>query len=166
MDQEKIVYQILELSAEFYLHYPNPLFTEILKKRNRRYNCLFLNTYYGYNICIPYRTETSHPYAYHFEQYGRASAHRSGLDYTKIVIIKDEIYLCCKDSVIDKDEYIETVRNIKQISREAQKFVNDYICAIQGIVPLHPKEFIRRYQFSPLKYFHTELGIWGTISPL
>lgn len=33
------------------------------------------------------------------------------------------------------------------------------ILSEKGEKPLHKKEFDRRYGFSPLKYFHKELGI-------
>ena len=59
------------------------------KKKERRYACLLIQSHYGYFICIPYRTEISHKYAYHFRKSSRSQKHRSGLDYTKIAIIKD-----------------------------------------------------------------------------
>ena len=62
---------------------------ELLKKKERRYACLLIQSHYGYFICIPYRTEISHKYAYHFRKSSRSQKHRSGLDYTKIAIIKD-----------------------------------------------------------------------------
>ena len=63
------------------------------------------------------------------------------------------------DAIIDKDEFKETMINLKQIKLEALAFVEDYIDHIKGIRSLHEKEFDRRYGFSPLKYFHKELGI-------
>ncbi len=60
-------YQILKLTAFFYNAYPNALCKEILKKRQRAYNCLLFQTHYNYFICIPYKTEISHPYAFHFK---------------------------------------------------------------------------------------------------
>ena len=60
-------YQILKLTASFYNAYPNASCKEILKKRQWAYNCLLFQTHYNYFICIPYRTEISHPYAFHFK---------------------------------------------------------------------------------------------------
>ena len=57
-------YQILRLTAEFYNAYPDPPYKEILKKAERPYNCLLLQTNYDYFICVPYRTEINHRYAY------------------------------------------------------------------------------------------------------
>lgn len=90
-------YQILRLTDDFYNMYPNPPYIEILKKKQRAYNCLLFQTHYDYFICIPYRTEIRHDYAFHFKNTMRARKHK--------------------------------------------------------------KEFERRYGFSPLKYFHKELGI-------
>lgn len=81
--------QILRLSEKFYRDYPNPPYYEILKKKKRGYNCLLFQTHYEYFICIPYRTEIQHRYAYRFKNTCRSQKHKSGLDYSKMVIIKD-----------------------------------------------------------------------------
>ena len=65
-------YQILRLTDAFYQAYPNPPYTEILKKRKRAYNCLLFQTHYNYFICIPYRSEVTHTYAYHFKNSKRS----------------------------------------------------------------------------------------------
>ena len=98
-------YQILKLTDDFYKEYPNPPYVEIMKKQQRAYNCILFQTHYGYFICVPYRTEISHKYAYHFKNSKRSIRHKSGLDYTKIVIITNTKYIDIKDALIDKDEY-------------------------------------------------------------
>ena len=60
----EIDYAVYSLSDEFYEKYPNPPYKELLKKKERRYACLLIQSHYGYFICIPYRTEISHKYAY------------------------------------------------------------------------------------------------------
>ena len=113
-----------------------------------------------YYICVPFRTEISHPYAYHFKNSSRSRSHKSGLDYTKIVIINKSEYIDNKDAVVDRDEFVETISNIRRIRREALEFVEDYVAHMQNVKCLQVQEFNRRYQYSPLKYFHKELGIW------
>ena len=152
-------YQILKLTDDFYNAYPNPPYKEILKKKQRAYNCLLFQTHYDYFICIPYRTEISHPYAFHFKTTARSKVHKSGLDYSKIVIIAKTEYIDSTDAIIDKDEFNETMMNLNRIKKEALDFVEDYVEHIKGIKLLHKREFIRRYGFSPLKYFQKELGI-------
>ena len=152
-------YQILRLTNKFYNDYPNPPYKEILKKKHRAYNCLLFQTHYEYFICIPYRTEIHHPYAFHFTTTERSKIHRSGLDYSKIVIISKTEYIDSVDVLIDKDEFNETMINLGHIKKEALKFVEEYVEHEKGIGLLHKREFDRRYGFSPLKYFHDELGI-------
>ena len=116
-------------------------------------------THYDYFICVPYRTEISHNYAYHFKNSRRSRQHKSGLDYTKIVIISNSNYIDNKTSIIDKDEYNETIINIEHKKSEALDFVEDYIAHVSNKKKLHIKEFNRRYTYSPLKYFYFEMGI-------
>ncbi len=152
-------YQILKLTDDFYRDYPNPPYREILKKQQRAYNCLLYQTHYGYFICIPYRSEIHHKYAFHFSNTIRSRTHKSGLDYSKIVIINTTRYIESVDAIIDKDEFNETMMNLERIKSEALKFVEDYIFHMNGTKSLHKREFERRYLFCPLQYFHEELGI-------
>lgn len=152
-------FQILKLTEDFYNTYSEQSYPEILKKRQRAYNCILFQTHYDYYICVPYRTEISHAYAYLFKNSVRSKKHNSGLDYTKIAIIKKSKYIDNIDALIDQDEYNETMINIKRIKREALKFVEDYVKHMDGTKVLAPQEFRRRYNYSSLKYFHEELGI-------
>lgn len=152
-------YQVMHLSADFYNNYPADQYIEILDKDNRAYNCLLIDTNSDYFICVPYRSEIRHNNAYKFSGTNRSCRHRSGLDYSKIIIVKNENYLSDSVALIDNDEYNETVVNIRQIVEESTKYVNDYILHLNGTQVLHNREFCRRYQFSTLKYFHQELGI-------
>ncbi len=150
-------FQILRLTDDFFNTYPNPPYVEILKKRKRAYNCILFQTHYGYFICVPYRTEITHPYSYRFKRSARSKMHKSGLDYTKIVIISNTRFIDSKEALVDKDEYKETMRNLNRIKEEALQFVEDYVAHMKGTKSLSPEEFGRRYTYSPLKYFHNEL---------
>ena len=48
----EIDYAVYSLSDEFYEKYPNPPYKELLKKKERRYACLLIQSHYGYFICI------------------------------------------------------------------------------------------------------------------
>ena len=120
---------------------------------------MLFQSHYDYFICIPYRSEITHKYAYHFSNTTRSKAHRSGLDYSKIVIITKTEYIDTMDAIIDKDEFNETMVNLDRIKKEALNFVEDYVLHMSGVKELHKREFERRYAYSPLKYFHSELGI-------
>lgn len=152
-------YQVLHLTADFYTAYPDPPYKEILKKTQRSYNCLLIQSRYRYFICIPYRSEISHNYAYKFKNSQRSKKHKSGLDYTKLIIVSNTSYISSKDSIIDQDEYNETRKNIHKIKTEASEFIDAYIDHVTGKATLSSQEFKRRYRYSPLKYFHNELGI-------
>lgn len=158
MNTDKFEYEIFQLTSDFYSTYPDPPYREILQKTSRAYNCLFIhvNTFY---ICIPYRSEITHKYSYTFKKSKRAKYHKSGLDYTKIVIIRNLNYINESKAIIDQDEYNETRINIAKIKKEAQEFVEAYINHINKKKILSEQEFKRRYQYSSLKYFHSELGI-------
>ena len=133
----EIDYAVYSLSDRFYEKYPNPPYKELLKKKERGYACLLIQSHYGYFICIPYRTEISHKYAYHFRKSSRSQKHKSGLDYTKIAIIKDIYY----------------------IAEKAEQYIEEYKKHISGENTLDKREFRRKYGWSTLKYFHKELEI-------
>lgn len=152
-------YQVLKLTEKFYNDYPNPPFIELMTKQARSYNCLLIQTHYDYFICIPYRTEIRHKYAYKFTGTKRSIKHKSGLDYTKIVIINNLEYIDRKDSLIDKDEYNETIIHMDTIVDNAVKYVEEYVNHCNHIKELHDREFSRKYNYTTLKYFHKELGI-------
>ena len=149
----------MRLSDTFYDTFSKEKYPEILRKRTRAYECILFQTHYDYFICVPFRTEITHGYAYHFKLSKRSKNHKSGLDYTKSVIINDLEYLDDAWAVIDQDEYKETITNIERIKRDALQFVEDYVRHMKNENLLHPSEFRRRYSYSPLKYFHEELGI-------
>ena len=152
-------YQILRLTDKFYDTYPNPPYTEILTKGSRAYNCLLFQTHYDYFICIPYRSEVNHNSAYHFKKSIRSRIHKSGLDYTKMIIITNSEYIDNVGAIIDKDEFKETIKNFEKIKREALEYVEEYIMHEKGIQKLHPAKYKRKYLYSTLQYFHKELGI-------
>lgn len=152
-------YQVLNLTSAFYTAYPNPPYTEILTKDARPYNCLLIQSHYDYFVCIPYRSQISHPYAFMFHRSKRSRRTKSGLDYTKIVIIKNSDYISSNGAIIDADEYVETRTYINTIKNDALAFVEDYVSYCNGTSSINEKEFQRRYNYSSLQYFHKELGI-------
>lgn len=49
----------------------------------------------------------------------------SGLDYSKIVIIRNNEYIGTKHVIVDKDEFNETRDNIEYIKKDAQKQIDN-----------------------------------------
>lgn len=153
-------YQVLNLTNQFYKDYPDPPYTEIIRKDFRPYNCLLIQSCYDYFICIPYRSHVNHKYSYRFKCSARSRRAKSGLDYTKIVIIKNPEYIGITDAIIDADEYKETRDHIDCIKKDAQNYINDYINYIlEKNTKFDQRGFQRAYGFSTLKYFHKELNI-------
>ena len=153
-------YQVLNLTQQFYSDYPDPPYSEIVRKNNRPYNCLLIQSKYGYFICIPYRSHISHKYAYKFKNSIRSKRTKSGLDYSKVVIVKNTNYISSADAVVDKDEYNETRDNIGYIKNDVQEYIDNYVNYKLGISQKYDEqEFTRIYKYSTLHYFDKELGI-------
>ena len=153
-------YQVLNLTNKFYADYPNPPYKEILRKNSRPYNCLLVQSRYGYFICIPYRSHINHKYAFKFKNSIRSKRTNSGLDYSKILIIRKSEYIGSTDAIVDKDEFNETRDNIVYIKSDAQKYIDNYVDGLLGKpTKFDKKKFKRVYEYSTLQYFHYELGI-------
>ncbi len=152
-------YQVLNLTPEFYCQYPNPPYTEILSKGTRPYNCLLIQSHFGYFLCIPFRSQISHKNAFFFRASKRSKKSQSGLDYTKIIIINDTKYISSTDAVVDADEYAELRLFIKKIKSDATEYVDNYIKQLSGRKIMSPEAFQRTYGYSSLQYFHKELGL-------
>lgn len=150
--------ELSRLSKQFYQNYPKSQYPEILEKETRAYTCLLIE-YNDYFICVPYRTNILHKNAYHFKNSKRSVNHHSGLDYSKIAIIKNKDFIEHTPALIDKDEYNETMIHIDKIANEAMLYVNTYIDHIRHKKALHEREFARKYGFSTLPYFHDVLGL-------
>lgn len=152
-------YQVVKLSDNFYQFYDINIYKELLYKQSRPYNCLLFQTHYDYFICVPYRTEIKHDNSFVFKNSKRSYRYRSGLDYSKIVIIKNYEFISDEIATIDSDEYKETYHNIDTIKLETLKYVEDYIKHFCGKKKMSNSMFKKKYGYSTLKYFHKELGL-------
>ena len=150
---------ICQLSQSFYAAYPNTQYPEIMRKDERPYTCLLIETREDYFICIPFRSSIQHNEAFLFTNTNRSQHTRSGLDYKKAVIIKDASYIDSNTAVVDNDEYTAMITNIETIVSEIDEYIKTYINHVNGSARLHQREFLRHYQFSTLPYFHKILGI-------
>ncbi len=67
---------------------------------------------------------------------------QSGLDYTKLALIKNLSYIDnLIPAVVDQDEYNEVAQNLPQIVREVYKYILDYKNDLNGVYKLHIKEW-------------------------
>lgn len=151
--------EVKAVSEKFAIDYPNDYYPEIMCKENRPYAFFLIDLHIGYFICIPFRTNILHKNAFIFRSSMRSKRSRSGLDYTKVLLIKDSRYISDANIVVDNDEYNEMMINAGRIVKEICNYIDDYKKHIGREKILHPKEFERRYKYSTLKYFHDVLGI-------
>lgn len=158
--------QVYLLSSQFIQDYPASTYPELMHKQGRPYTCLLIDSHDGYFICVPFRSSINHRNAYFFKGTARSQRTKSGLDYSKIVIISDPAYIDSSTAaVVDQDEYNEMMTNLPQIVKEALSYVDTYIAHINGTALLHPKQFARQYGFTTLAYFHDIMGISTGTSP-
>lgn len=146
-------FELKSLSAQFYIDFPHREFPEILYKDARPYNCIVFETNYDYFVCVPFRTEMGHKNGYHFKNSNRSKLHSSGIDYSKMVIIKDLKYFEPFVGIVDKDEYNEMVIHIQKIMLDVHKYLNDFINHHNGTHILESAVYRRKYQYSSLQYF-------------
>jgi len=148
------------LSSKFTQNYPPATYPELMHKHGRPYTCLLIEAHDDYFICVPFRSSIGHKNAFLFTGTARSKKSKSGLDYTKIAIIKDNEYFdSATAAIVDQDEYAEMMRNLPTIVREATDYVDTYINHVKGTAPMHPRAFARKYQYSTLPYFHDIMRI-------
>ena len=152
--------QVYLLSTKFVADYPLSSYPELMYKQGRPYTCLLIETHEDYFLCVPFRSSINHPNAYHFTGTKRSLKSRSGLDYSKTVVIKDGDYIdAVTPAIVDRDEYSEMMRNLPTIAQDVLDYVNVYVNHKKGTAPLHPREYARKYGFSSLPYFDEILGL-------
>ena len=151
--------EIRRLSNSFYADYPEGLFPEILRKDARAYTCLLIDLHTDYLICLPFRSRMVHTEGFHFSNTVRSSKTPSGLDYKKMVLIKDARYVDGTAAIIDVDEFKEVRDNLDAIVAGAVKYIDTYVQHANKSCILHDREYRRLFQYSTLSYFHDILGI-------
>lgn len=147
-------YQLNYLSDTFYAKYNQQNFPEIENKNNRPYMVILIKLENN-TFAIPFRTNVPHNNCYKFKTSTRPTDSVTGLDYTKAVIVNNEAYIGSSARINDK-EYIELSNNYHFIVKQFKKFVSDYINFTNGKSNYYAA---KKFRFTTLKYFHTELGI-------
>ena len=153
------VADVYQLTQDFLNDYPKTSYPELMYKLGRPYSCLLIDTYLDYYICIPFRSHINHNNAFMFCGTQRSMRSKSGLDYTKMVLVNKDNYIDNKKVVVDQDEYNEMQKHLLQIVNESVAYLEKYINHVTGKKMMHPREFVRNYQYSTLMYFHDVLGI-------
>lgn len=152
-------FNVLQLSNEFMTDYPSNRYPELMTKQGRPYTCLLIDTCQNYLICIPFRSSIGHKNAFFFTGTQRSRQSHSGLDYSKVVLIKKKEYIDTVSVVVDQDEYNEARANLPDIEKEIVEYIETYVNHINGSISIHRREYERKYKFSTLPYFHDVLGL-------
>lgn len=150
--------QIYQLSKQFYDDYPQNRFPEIEQKQDRPYTILILKITDGIKIGVPFRSHIAHQNAYHFQTSKRSEISRSGLDFSKMIIL-DELKYIGETTQIDRDEFTEYKKNVATIQQAATKYLIEYCNHHKGVKKLGKNKYKNAYKYTTLQYFHRELGI-------
>lgn len=158
MNKLNFDYEIRKINNSFFEKYNKEEYPEIEIKKSRPYNFMLFETKYDYFVAVPFRTNVKHNNAFKFVGSSRNRAGASGLDYSKLLIIKNPNDIGEKTD-IEKDEHSILVKNIVKIGIEINEYIDDYRNHILGIKKMGKNKFKNRYIFSTLKYFHKELNL-------
>jgi protein AbiQ len=142
------------LSAAFYAKFNQC--EEILIKEERPYYVLLLELD-GLTYAIPLRTYITHPYCFLAD---RSDGQKSGLDYSKAVVITDSSqYIDPAPVTIRQHEYNFLKQREYLIKKQFSSYVASYKKEIRRRQknPALPVSTLCRY--ASLKYFHNELGL-------
>ena len=151
---DKRVYKISYLTKEFYRNFTEDKFPEILHKENRPY-LVFIVKVENNTFAIPFRTNVTHQYSYRFKNTDKATDTSTGLDFSKAVIVNENLYIG-NDASIDKKEFIELENKVYFIIKKFSNYVKNYIRYTKD---KNTEMLDKKYKFSSLQYFNKELGI-------
>ena len=147
-------YQIYKLSKKFYSKYDKKNYPEIERKNDRPYVVILVKI--KDNIfAIPFRTNIKHDACYRFMNSGRKTKHKTGLDFSKAVVINDKKYIGGR-AFIDHKEFLELENRYYFIISRFKKYLSNYYRYVNG--ELKDRD-AQKYKYTTLKYFHKELGL-------
>lgn len=156
---------IVKLNHQFFHDYKKEDYPEVLRKEDRPYEVAVFSILPDVYIVVPFRSRIQHEYAWHFTSSKRCRKSQSGIDYTKMILLRTEQYFD-KNYYIDQDERTEFFHYINEIKHRTLVYIQTYINHMTGKKLLHPCKFKRMYEFSTLPYFHDELHMIMTQEPV
>lgn len=157
-------FELKKFTEKFYIDRNKNSWHEVLEKKERVYNCVVIDTFYDFLICLPFRSDMSHKYGYRFKESSRSKLTKSGIDFTKMILLENDNYLSDGIALIDKDEYNEFMKNSNIIISDAIDYLNDYIKYKNGDCQPSLQESHRKFKYSSLKHFDYILKKYKYIS--
>lgn len=129
---------------------------EVLHK-NRGYGVLFVQCF-GLTFAIPLRSNMNHSHGFKTVKTKSGKSGKfvwNGVDYTKALVVLD--------SDLEKEAFkTRTTEEHNKIRRNSEKIEREFISYVQGYVDYvrsGDRTPPRKYAYTTLKYFHTELGL-------
>ena len=119
------LYEIRYLSKDFYNVYPKDIYPELECKETRPFLVLLVNIN-ELKFAIPFRSNITHNFCYKFENSNRVSKSSTALDFSKSIIVKEDMYLD-NYAFIDQEEYKELNSKIYFIISKFKKFILTYV---------------------------------------
>ena len=119
------LYEIRYLSKDFYNVYPQDIYPELECKETRPFLVLLVNIN-ELKFAIPFRSNITHNFCYKFENSNRVSKSSTALDFSKSIIVKEDMYLD-DYAFIDQEEYKELNSKIYFIISKFKKFILTYV---------------------------------------
>lgn len=137
------------LTDQFYSDYPNSIYPQIESKKNRPYAHIIVNTYEKL-FCIPLRSNITHPHAYFTNK-----KTRSGIDYSKAVIIEDMNYIDNDTKVFLRQDEFNKLRGKEHIiQKQFRNYIELYKKAKSDLTIPYRNEILK---FSTLQYFEDKI---------
>ncbi|MHC6204290.1 type III toxin-antitoxin system TenpIN family toxin [Breznakiellaceae bacterium SP9] len=142
------------LTSAFYAQFGHC--EEILNKDDRPYYVLVLEVD-GLTYAIPLRSHITHPFCFIADN---SEGQKSGLDYSKAVVIADKIlYIDPTPVTIRQHEFNALKQKEFQIKQQFSSYAAAYRKEISRRLQNPDLPVSARCRYSSLKYFHKELGI-------
>jgi len=128
---------------------------QVLQK-NRGYGIVFL-TINSLIYAIPLRSNLNHSSGFKtiFIKDHNGNDSWCGLDYSKALVVEKDDIEKTSFKLRDSNEFNKIQKNKDKIEREFEKYVLGYIKSVKN----ETSTTDRRFKFSTLQYFHTELGL-------
>lgn len=133
------------LSSKFYADYPNEKYPELMLKEYRPYTQTII-TIGDLKFAIPLRSHIPHDNNVLWTN----KSERSGLDFTKAVLILDAEYIEDKKVYIRSQEHKKLLGKEYVVRQKMIKCIEDYKKAKENINESHNKEYC---SYSALQYF-------------
>lgn len=146
------LFELRKLSDKFYQDYDPKFYPEIEQKRGRPYAVLMVIVN-DVKFAIPLRTNIKHAYCYKFKATNRETISRTGIDFSKAVVIKNDRYLGDLTD-IDYKEYLELRKKTYFIIKKFRQYIDGYLHLLK--CGGH-KYLERKYKYSTLRYFKDDL---------